>query len=72
MVFRKDGQILPYLLPWLHLADTIAITFEYQMRDKRNNTVTQWRTGNSTYCLVVVGAAAVRWLEAMGASESDY
>jgi len=48
MVFRKDGRILPHLLPRLHLADTIAITFEYQKRDKSNNTVTQWHTGEST------------------------
>ena len=42
------------------------------MRDKRNDTVTQWRTGDSTYCPVVVSAAVVRRLEAMGASESDF
>jgi len=72
MVFRKGGQILPHLLPRLHLADTIAITFEYQKRDERNNTVTQWRTGDSTYCPVVVSAAVVRRLEAMGVSESDF
>jgi len=71
-VFRKDGRILPHLLPRLLLADTIAITFEYQKRDERNNTVTQWRTGNRTYCPVVVSAAVVRRLEAMGASESDF
>jgi hypothetical protein len=56
----------------LHLDNTIAITFEYQKRDKRNNTVTQWRTGNSTYCPVGISAAVVRRLEAMGASESDF
>jgi len=72
MVFRKDGRILPHSSPRLHLADTIAITFEYQKRDKRNDTVTQWRAGDSTYCPVVVGAAVVRRLEAMGASESDF
>jgi hypothetical protein len=72
MVFRKGGRILPHLSPRLHLADTISITFEYQKRDKRNNTVTQWRTGNSTYCPLVVSAAVVRRLEAMGASESDF
>jgi hypothetical protein len=72
MVIRKDGRILPHSLPRLHLADTIAITFEYQKHDKRNDTVTQWRTGDSTYCLVVVSAAMVRQLEAMGASESDF
>jgi hypothetical protein len=62
--------MLPHSPPRLHLADTIAITFEYQKRDKRNNTVTQLRTGNSTYCPVVVSAAVVRRLEAMSASES--
>ena len=71
MVFRKNGQILPHLSPRLHLADTIAILFKSQRRDKRNNTVTRWRTGNSTYCPVVVGAAVVSRLEAIGASESD-
>jgi hypothetical protein len=72
MVFRKGGRILPHSSPRLHLADTITITFEYQKRDKRNNTVTQWRTGDSTYCPVVVSAAVVRRLEAMGASKSDF
>jgi len=72
MVFRKDGRILPHLLPRLHLADTIAITFEYQKRDERNDTVPQWRTCDSTYCPVVVSAAVVRRLKAMGASESDF
>jgi hypothetical protein len=48
MVFRKDGRILPHSsLPRLHLADTIAIPFEYQKRDELNVTVAQWRTGNS-------------------------
>jgi hypothetical protein len=37
MVFRKDGRILTHSLPRLHLADTIAITFEYQKRDERND-----------------------------------
>ena len=72
IVFQKDGRILPHSSPRLHLADTIAITFEYQKRDERNDTVTQWRTGDSTYCPVVVSAAVVRRLEAMGASESDF
>jgi len=72
MAFRQDGRILPHSSPRLHLADTIAITFEYQKRDERNDTVTQWRTGNSTYCPVVVSAAVVRRLEAMGAFESDF
>jgi len=54
------------------LADTIAITFEYQKRDERNDTVTQRRTSDSTYCPVVVSAAVVCRLEAMGASESDF
>ena len=45
MVFRKDSRILPHSSPRLHLADTIAITFEYQKRDKRNDTVIQWTTG---------------------------
>jgi hypothetical protein len=34
--------------------------------------VTQWRTGDNTYCPVVGGAAVVRRLEAMGASELDF
>jgi len=72
MVFQKVGRIPAHSLPRLHLADTIAITFEYQKRDERNNTVTQWRTGNSTYCPLVVSAAMVRRLEAMSASESDF
>ena len=72
LVFRKDGRILPHSSPRLHLADTIAITFEYQKRDERNDTVTQWRTGDSTYCPVVVSSAVVRRLEAMDASESDF
>ena len=42
MVFRKGGRILPHSSPRLHLADTIAIIFEYQKSDKRNDTVTQW------------------------------
>jgi len=66
------GQILPHSSPRLHLADTIAITFEYQKRNERNNTVTQRCTGDITYCPVVVSAAVIRRLEAMGASESDF
>ena len=48
------------------------MSFEYQKRDERNNIVTQWRTGDSTYCPVSVSAAVVRRLEAMGASESNF
>jgi hypothetical protein len=48
MVFRKGCRILPHSLPRLHLADTIAITFEYQKRDERNDTMSKARASTQS------------------------
>jgi hypothetical protein len=44
----------------LHTAETVSITFEFQMKDTKNDTVTHYRSGHSTLCPVIVWAKIVQ------------
>jgi hypothetical protein len=46
--------------PRLSLDDTVSILFKYQKRDKRNQTVTQHRTGDPLLCPVRIWATIVQ------------
>ena len=46
IVFRKKNRIVPNDSPDIELADTVTVTFEYQKNDRRDDAVTQSRTGD--------------------------
>lgn len=68
----KENLLIPHDSPDLHLAATITITFEYQKKDLRNDSVTQSRTGHPLLCPVQAGAALVRRLRSFGATDDDF
>ena len=72
LVFRKDNKIVPHDEPNLELADTITITFEYQKRDLRNDTVTQSRSGKPLICPVRAAAAVIQRLLKMGGKPNTH
>eukprot|EP00957_Ditylum_brightwellii_P145827 11103785-Ditylum_brightwellii.AAC.1 len=56
--------------PWLKYADWVSITFKFQKKDKRDDTVTQMASGNSLLCPVRQWANTVKRIwRYKGASE---
>ena len=72
LVFQKNNKIVSHDDPDLELADNVTITFEYQKRDMRNDTVTQSRSGKPLICPVRAAAAVVQRILAMGGKPSTH
>jgi hypothetical protein len=68
----KNHKILPHNSPDLELFDAVTVTFEYQKRDERNDSVTQSRHGDLLLCPVRCTAAIVRRLQAMGVNDDAF
>jgi hypothetical protein len=58
--FLKDKRQLPHDSPFLEFADSVSITFEFQKKDERNDTVTMIFSGDGVLCPVRAWAAVVR------------
>lgn len=58
--FFKGKRQLPQSSPFLRLADSISITFEFQKNDERDITVTMHRTGDPVLCPVIAWASVVQ------------
>jgi len=71
-IFIKNYKILSHDSPHLEEADSLALVFEYQKRDQRDESVTQSKTDDPILCPVRVGAAIIRRLQAMGASDDTF
>jgi hypothetical protein len=54
------GRQLAHNNPWLEFTGTVSITYEWQKKDKRNDTVTHHATGEIVLCTVRQWAAVVR------------
>jgi len=72
LVFIKNHRILPHESPLLETADALAVTFEYQKRDERDETVTQQRTDHHLLCPVKIGAKIIRRMQAQGATDDTF
>jgi len=72
LVFIKNHRILPHASPLLETADALAVTFEYQKRDERDETVTQQRTDHHLLCPVKIGAKIIRRMQAQGATDDTF
>jgi len=57
--FHRGKCLIPHNDPLLHLADTVSITFRYQKRDQRDDTITQHRTLDPILCPVKAWAFTV-------------
>jgi hypothetical protein len=58
--FFKDGAILPHFYPDLKFADCISLSFEFQKRQDKHNTVTREETGDSVLFPAHFAAGLVR------------
>ena len=58
--FFRKGKELSHNNPWLEFADCVSITFEFQKKDEKNDTVTQMTSGDALLCPVRQWAAIVR------------
>lgn len=54
LAFFKEGKELDKInqQPLLETADSISITFIRQKNDRKNDTITQWKTGDEILCPV--------------------
>jgi hypothetical protein len=68
----RNGIIIPHTSPGLHRAASVSITFRFQKRDDRDDTVTQSRTGHPINCPVAACAALVRQMLQDGNKPDDY
>jgi hypothetical protein len=50
--FYKNKKLLDHEYKYLHLADTISLTFEQQKRDTKNDTITHHQTKDKLLCPV--------------------
>ena len=69
--FFKDGRELQHSDPYLVYADCVSITFEWQKKDERNDTVTQLASENIILCPVRQWAALVKRIRKYPGSTSD-
>jgi hypothetical protein len=60
LTFLKKGKIIPHDSPELEYADCLTITFEFQKKDEKNDSVTMHATGHITMCPVRAWAALIR------------
>ena len=58
--FFRGGKLMKHNNPWLEYADCVSITFEWQKKDTRMDTVTQMASRDLTLCGVRIWAAVVR------------
>jgi hypothetical protein len=57
--FIRDGKVINHNDPQLECADCVAITFEMQKKEEKNDTVHHKRTGDHTMCPVSAAAELV-------------
>jgi len=58
--FFKDGKLIEHDDPHLEFLDCIALTFEMQKKDEKNDTVTHKASGDMNMCPVRMAASIVR------------
>ena len=69
--FFKDGRELRHSDPNLEYADCVSITFEWQNKYERNDTVTQLASEHIILCKVRRWAGLVKWIRNYPGSTKD-
>jgi hypothetical protein len=73
ITFRdRFNRIIPHDSDNLHQAESVSVTFRFQKRDIRDDTITQSRSGNSEYCPVIACATLVKQMLEDGNAQTDY
>ena len=72
-MFRDHkNQIILHDDPRLDFAATLTITFEFQKKDLRDDSITQSRSGHPLLCPIRAGAALVQHLRSFGTTPDDF
>jgi hypothetical protein len=72
ITFRdRFNRIIPHTSEALHTAESVSITFRFQKKDIRDDTITQSRSGNKNFCPVVACATIVRQMLSDGNKATD-
>jgi hypothetical protein len=72
IVFRDHkGKIIDHSSTKLHKAKSVSITYRFQKKDLRDDTITQSRSGHPIFCPVQACAALVRQMIADGNKPTD-
>ena len=69
--FKKGGRVLAHNNPCLEYADSVSITFEWQKKDVREDTVTQMASKDMLLCIVRQWAAVVKRITRYAGATSD-
>ena len=69
--FFRRGRLLSHSDPKLDSADCVSITFEFQKKDERNDTVTQRARKHSIFCPVWLWAAVVTRIRSYPGASDD-
>jgi hypothetical protein len=72
IIFRDQfNRVIPHTDENLHQAESVSITFRFQKRDIRDDTITQSRSGNRYFCPVIACAIIVKQMIADGNKTTD-
>lgn len=69
--FIRDGKVMSHDDPELEQADCLAITFEMQKKEEKNDTVHHKATRDQTMCPVQAGAELVRRIRSYPNTDDD-
>ena len=69
--FFKKGREISHSNPWLEYADRVAVTFEFQKKDEKNDTVTQHCTHDVTLNPTRAWATLVRRIRSYPGATDD-
>jgi hypothetical protein len=72
ITFRdKFYRIIPNSSEFLHDAESVSVTFRFQKRDIRDDTITQSRSGNRFFCPVIACATIIKQMRHDKNKETD-
>jgi hypothetical protein len=72
ITFRdRFNRVIKHSDPDLEKAEWVSITFRFQKRDIRDDTITQSRSGNRIFCPVLACAAIIRDMQRDGNKATD-
>jgi hypothetical protein len=67
--FLRNNKIVPHTSPFLHLADSVSVTFPYQKKDVKDDVVSQMNNRHPRLNPVVIAAGIVRRILAFSDNE---
>ena len=69
--FFRNGRLVKHSNPYLEHSDCVSLTFEWQKKDERNDTVTQRATRDAPFSPVWIWAAVVKRIRSYPGATDD-